>query len=77
VTEKGPSQTAIRVAMRRAAHFLLDAEPKILADRFARALAGFSSDEDFLKAFHTMPNPWLRTLFALRHRLAEDELASG
>ncbi len=40
--EKGPSQTAIRTAMRRAAHYLLDAEPKILADGFARALAGFS-----------------------------------
>jgi hypothetical protein len=40
MTEKGPSQTAIRVAMRRAAHCLLDAE---------RALthAGFSSVEHF------------------------------
>jgi methyltransferase (TIGR00027 family) len=77
VTEKGPSQTAIRVAMRRAAHYLLDAEPKILADRFARALAGFSSDEEFLKAYQALPNPWLTTLFATRHRLAEDELAKA
>ena len=77
MTEKGPSQTAMRVAMRRAAHYLLDAEPKILADPFARALAGFSSDEEFLKAHQALPNPWLRTLFALRHGLAEDELAKA
>jgi methyltransferase (TIGR00027 family) len=63
--------------MRRAAHFLLDAGPKILADRFARALAGFSSDEEFLKALQALPNPMLRTLFVLRHRLAEDELAKA
>jgi methyltransferase (TIGR00027 family) len=77
VTERGPSQTAIRSAMRRAAHYLLDAEPKILADRFARALAGFSSDDEFLKAYRALPNPWRSTHFALRHRLAEDELAKA
>jgi hypothetical protein len=31
----------------RAAHFLIDDPPKILADPFARAFAGFSSDDDF------------------------------
>jgi methyltransferase (TIGR00027 family) len=80
MTEKGPSQTAIRTAMRRAAHYLLDAEPKILADGFARALAGFSTDEEFLRAFQAVPNahiPWLRMSFALRNRLAEDELAKA
>jgi methyltransferase (TIGR00027 family) len=77
VTEKDPSQTAIRVAMRRAAHYFLDAEPKILADRFARALAGFSSDDEFLKAYQALSNPWLRMSFALRNRLAEDELAKA
>ena len=41
---KGPSQTAVWTAMLRAAHYLLDAEPKILADPFARIFAGFSSD---------------------------------
>jgi methyltransferase (TIGR00027 family) len=61
--------------MYRAAHYLLDAEPKILADRFARALAGFSSDEEFLKAYEAMPDPWRRVHLALRNRLAEDELA--
>jgi methyltransferase (TIGR00027 family) len=61
--------------MRRYAQYLLDAEPKILADVFARGLAGFSSDEEFLKAIQAIPNPWLRVSFALRNRLAKDELA--
>jgi O-methyltransferase involved in polyketide biosynthesis len=30
-----------------------------------------------LKASQALPNPWLRTLFALRNRLAEDELAKA
>jgi methyltransferase (TIGR00027 family) len=80
MTEKGPSQTAIRTVMRRAAHYLLDAEPKILADGFARALAGFSSDEEFLRAFETMPyahDLGHRMFFALRNRFAEDELAKA
>jgi len=63
--------------MRRAAHYLLDAEPKILADRFARALAGFASDEEFLEAYQALPNPWHRVWFALRSRFAEDELTEA
>jgi methyltransferase (TIGR00027 family) len=77
--QKGPSQTAIRTAMRRAAHYLLDADP-ILPDRFARALAGFSSDEEFLRAFEAVPaanNPGQRMAFALRNRFAEDELTKA
>jgi O-methyltransferase involved in polyketide biosynthesis len=55
MVERGPSQTAIRTAMRRAAHYLLDAEPKILADTYARSLAGFSSDEELLSALRAAP----------------------
>lgn len=77
MTERGPSQTAISSAMRRAAHYLLDAEPKILADRFARALAGFSSDEELLKAYQAIPYPRWRVHIALRSRFAEDELAEA
>src|SRR5262249_23141509 len=80
VRAKGPSQTAVRTAMRRAAHYLLDAEPKILSDTFARAFAGFSSDQEFLAALGAVPSAnlaWLRTSFALRSRLAEDELADA
>ena len=43
-----PSRTAILTAIHRAAHFVVDDPPKILADSFARALAGFSSDNEFL-----------------------------
>jgi methyltransferase (TIGR00027 family) len=66
--------------MRRAAHYLLDAEHKILSDTFARAFAGFSSDHEFLAAFDALPSAnlaWLSTSFALRNRLAEDELADA
>jgi len=77
---KGPSQTAVRTAMLRAAHYLLDAEPKILADPFARPFAGFASDGELLKALNVLAFPdyvRMRTLFALRNRYAEDELAQA
>ena len=80
MNEKGSSQSAVRTAMRRAAHYLLDAEPKVLADIFARAFAGFSSDQEFLEAFQSTSAayvPWLSMSFALRNRLAEDELAKA
>jgi methyltransferase (TIGR00027 family) len=76
--EGGPSRTAIGTAMLRAAHYLLDAEPRILDDSFARAFAGFSSDEELLKALDDLKFPdflRMRTLFVVRNRYAEDELA--
>jgi O-methyltransferase involved in polyketide biosynthesis len=72
-----PSRTAIVTAIVRAAHYLLDAEPKILNDRFAHVFAGFPSDEELLKTLNTLafPDfPRMRTLFTLRNRYAEDEL---
>ena len=45
-----PSRTAILTAIHRAAHLLIDDPPKILANSFARAFAGFSSDNEFLAA---------------------------
>jgi methyltransferase (TIGR00027 family) len=75
--ERGPSRTAIVTAALRAAHYLLDAEPKILDDKFARAYAGFASDDELLKAINSASIPdfvRMRTLFALRNRYAEDEL---
>jgi methyltransferase (TIGR00027 family) len=77
VEERGPSRTAIPTAMLRAAHYLLDAEPKILDDQFAGAFAGFSSDEALSKTLSALAYPdipRMRTLFALRNRYAEDEL---
>lgn len=75
-----PSRTAILTAMHRAAHYLLDDEPKILADHLARPFAGFSSDEDLLTALDTLAFHDFsghRALFALRNRYAEDKLAAA
>jgi methyltransferase (TIGR00027 family) len=75
--ERGASRTAIVTAMLRGAHCILDGEPKILDDSFARAFAGFPSDEELLKALNALAPPdfpRMRTLFALRNRYAEDEL---
>jgi methyltransferase (TIGR00027 family) len=61
-------------------HTLLDEEPKVLADPFARGLAGHASDEALVAAHDAHPlarMPWLRTQFALRNRYVEDELAGA
>jgi O-methyltransferase involved in polyketide biosynthesis len=73
-----PSRTAVMTAIHRAAHFLIDEPPKILADSFARAFAGFSSDKDFLAVVDSYAFPDFaahRAGFALRNRYAEDQLA--
>ena len=75
--QRGSSRTAITTATMRAAHYLLDAAPKILDDQFARSLAGFGSDEELSQALSVSAYPdmrRMRTLFALRNRYAEDEL---
>jgi methyltransferase (TIGR00027 family) len=78
---KGSSRTAINTAMARAAHLVLDDEPKVLADTFARALAGYNSDADLLDAIARNADasaraagPRMRLMFALRNRYAEDAL---
>ena len=78
--QQRPSRTAIRTAVQRAAHLLLDDDPKILADPFARAFAGYASDTEMLGALdptQLVDFPRLRTLFALRNRYAEDELVQA
>ena len=78
--QQGPSRTAIRTAIHRAAHLLLDDDPKILTDTFARAFAGYDSDADFLRALENLPLfefPRLRAIFTARNRYAEDELADA
>jgi len=75
--EGRPSRTAVVTAMLRAAHYLLDQEPKLLDDPFAHAFAGFSTDEELLNGLNAFVYPdmvRMRTLFALRNRYAEDEL---
>src|SRR6516165_8695175 len=64
-----PSRMAILTAIHRAAHFLIDDPPKILADLFARDFAGFSSDKEFLAVVDSYAFPDFaahRAMFALR-----------
>jgi O-methyltransferase involved in polyketide biosynthesis len=53
---KGPSRTAVTTASHRATDPLLDDDPKIVADPFARALAGCASDAEMLEALSTELN---------------------
>jgi methyltransferase (TIGR00027 family) len=72
-----PSRTAVNAAVWRAAHALLDDEPKVLVGPFAGAFAGFASNEALLAAHDAHPAarvPGMRAPFAVRGRYAEDEL---
>jgi methyltransferase (TIGR00027 family) len=73
-----PSRTAERVALRRAAHQLLD-DPRVHDDPLALAILG-AEQADALRAdprqFESGPiAPYLRAFLAVRSRLAEDALA--
>jgi methyltransferase (TIGR00027 family) len=75
-----PSRTAINSAIWRAMHPLLDDEPKILVDPYARAFAGFSNDEELINANDKHPLAhirWMRTQFPLRNRYTEEELVAA
>ena len=66
--------------MHRAAHLLLDEDPKILVDPFARAFAGYASDAEMLQAIASeeiISFPRMRAVFTLRSRYTEDELAGA
>jgi methyltransferase (TIGR00027 family) len=79
--EKGrPSPTAQRVALRRAAHQLLD-DPRILNDPVALRIIG-REEASALRADPRLSetsriSPYLRAFVAARSRYAEDELALG
>lgn len=77
MTSEGPSRTSRGAALIRAAHRLLDDEPWILDDPFARGLAGLE-DEAHLRAVikaQALPEfVRMRAFFAIRSRWAEDEL---
>lgn len=72
------SRTAIRAAVFRAIHQLIDDEPKIVTDpvavRLTEASAPGAIDEG-MKTFSPPERPDRRALFVLRSRFAEDELA--
>jgi methyltransferase (TIGR00027 family) len=77
VNENCPSTTALRVAMRRAAHQIMD-DPKVFHDPLAIRILG----EENMPALHSNPTgseqtPFsrrLRAFLAARSRCAEDEL---
>jgi O-methyltransferase involved in polyketide biosynthesis len=76
--EKGqPSLTALTAAAARAAHLIVDDEPRIFADTLAAVLLGDRADE--LISFHTMHGTHLvlagaRVQVTCRGRYTEDAL---
>jgi methyltransferase (TIGR00027 family) len=78
--ESRPSATAQRVAIRRAAHLLLD-DPKVFDDPVALRIIGRESAlalQADPRQFETTPlSPYLRAFVAARSRYTEDELALG
>jgi methyltransferase (TIGR00027 family) len=78
--ENRASVTAQRVALRRAAHQLLD-DPKVFDDPVALRIMGKESVSALQadpRQFETTPlSPYLRAFAAARSRYAEDELALG
>lgn len=70
-----PSRTALRVAIRRAAHQLAD-PPPVLDDPIAVRLIGPGYQRDMERAMHTVGRDF-RAFMAARSRYAEDRLAES
>jgi O-methyltransferase involved in polyketide biosynthesis len=76
--EAQPSKTALRVALRRAAHQLHDAKPLVFEDPLAVRILGPAARE--LRAPDAASKPYsaaIRAFMVARARLAEDVLADG
>jgi len=73
--ESGPSRTANRVAMRRAAHQLLD-HPKVLDDPLALRILSSASRAQLNREASNGPGArFMRAFVVARARFAEDELS--
>src|ERR1700722_9987226 len=75
-----PSRTALRVAMRRAAHQLYDAQPLVLDDPIAVPILGHEFLPEVHKTATKMEKPFsvaLRAFLVARSRYAEDTLATA
>jgi len=73
-----PSRTALRVALRRAAHQLYDAQPLVLNDPIAVAILGTTYFEELRRTPTRPDRPFsvgLRAFLVARSRYAEDTLA--
>jgi methyltransferase (TIGR00027 family) len=91
--EKEPkSFTAIMAAMMRAAHMVLDSEPKIFSDPFALRLSGAEDHEELLSTLNALQRAvmanfgqeltqalfkYLRSVTTMRSRYTEDELSQA
>lgn len=78
--ESLPSKTALRVALRRAAHQIFDAPPLVLADPIAVPILGREYAEDLRKTATRLHKPFsvsLRAFLVARSRYAEDTLAAA
>ena len=72
-----PSRTALRVALRRAAHQLYDAKPLVLDDPIATAILGERYAEELRRTPIRPDRPFsvaLRAFIVARSRYAEDML---
>ena len=78
--EVNPSRTALRVALRRAAHQLHDAKPLVFDDPLAVRILGKEFYEEVKRTPDSVKRPFsaaLRAFMVVRARLAEDTLAAG
>jgi methyltransferase (TIGR00027 family) len=75
-----PSKTALRVALRRAAHQIFDPPPLVLVDPIAVPILGREYAEDLRKTATRLHKPFsaaLRAFLVARSRYAEDTLAAA
>ncbi len=78
--EINPSRTALRVALRRAAHQLHDAQPLVFEDPLAVRILGKEHAEEVKRTPDSVKRPFsaaLRAFMVVRARLAEDTLAAA
>jgi methyltransferase (TIGR00027 family) len=78
--EAQPSKTALRVALRRAAHQVHDARPLVFEDPLAVRILGAEYAEEVRRTPDSIKRPFsagLRAFMVGRARLAEDTLAAG
>ena len=74
--ENTPSKTAYRVALRRAAHQVLD-HPLVFEDPVALPILGANAEELVRGTRETSTSRHMRAFMAVRSRFAEDELAAA
>ena len=78
--EAQPSKTALRVALRRAAHQIHDAKPLVFEDPLSVRILGAEFADEVKRTPDSIKQPWsagLRAFVVARARLAEDTLAAA